>query len=96
LKNENVFAANVFIDFNTGFAVREFPNCDVAKRDMQLVDHFFGKVWVGVTRKNHHLRHNDILWFFSGDLSASGCSVCISSCFESYLENKRSCWHESS
>ena len=54
LKNKDISAAHVFIDFDHDFAVAEFVNGGITQRDVQVVYNFAGQFRVGIPGKDHH------------------------------------------
>ena len=46
-------AANVFIDFDSGFAIGEFGNESPAKRDTEFAGNLGGQSRIGVASEDH-------------------------------------------
>ena len=57
LDDEYVLAANIFLDVHGHFAIAEYANVGVAKRDVELLDHGLGQFGIGVAGKNHEFGH---------------------------------------
>src|SRR5690554_973659 len=61
LDQEDVLAADIFIDFNADLAVGELADGNVAEGDVQLLDDATRQVGVGIPREDHHLGHAQYL-----------------------------------
>src|SRR5690606_33247436 len=61
LDQEDVLAANIFIDFDTDFAVGKLSDVGITEGDVQLTYDTPGQIGVGVPREDHHLGHAQYL-----------------------------------
>ncbi len=61
LDQEDVLAANIFIDFDTDLAIGKLSDVGITEGDVQLTYDTPGQIGVGVPREDHHLGHAQYL-----------------------------------
>ena len=53
LNDENILAADIFIDFDSGFTIGEFGNESLAERDTEFAGYLGGQCRIGIASENH-------------------------------------------
>jgi hypothetical protein len=54
LQDENILAANVFLDFNEDFLIGETPDRGSSQGDVEITGDRFGQHPVGIAREEFH------------------------------------------